>query len=556
MKKPVLLGVAVALTFLVAGALAWWLMAVSAPGPRVARVLSAKDSMGFLGFEGLDGVVRRVDTLTASLPAELRAPLPAFLDPTKRKDVIGFDPSTAAGWQGIGIDPEAGVAIAADDRLIDGRKKPNFVGLVRITDRERLSSWLTARLGHKPPAAWFESGVHPIELPGSQLLAGERQGWTFLSPLTSATDAAKNGENLKKLLTDDGPTLDRDASFRVAFDHVPTGWRGLAYLHADGLLAAAKAMELPETTLQIAAYEAHLFRSFGLYTGDSTGARLSASTDGVDALRKLLLPVSKAPDFTKWMPRSGWLMLQLSVNLKDAFDGVTALIPSQMTEARGAVAAGRMFMPLALGFGWDDLVQAFSGHLLVAVQVDAKGSVATTPAWRVALAVQDPKAADALVEKLKGLAVKRGATVTATPIGSMQGFTLSIKGIQAVGVRQGDLLWLASDAQVLIAGQNLSSSESLTGTEVASALEPETVFALISGALAAPQSPAAGAALTVRLDAHGLLAQTHGNPGQWQALAALIGQSFLRLQRAALAPSAAQAALPAPATAPEAPAGE
>ena len=529
MRKPWFLVALGVLVLAIVVAIVLWRHGVGA-APQVSAALSARDTVGLVSLEGLDDIVRNADAMAAQLPANVKQMAGPLLDPAQRKAALGFDPATAAGWTGIGLDPQAGLALALDARVHPNEGAPTPMLLLRVTDRVALGKWLGARLGKPVNLGAADEGVRDVALGDRKVRAGRLHGWTtlLLDESPQPTDLQLNG--FKQVLTGAGPVLGEDSAFRAAVAEAPAGTRAVAWGGLDGTAALLKAQKLPAEQLAIVDHLGHLFRGLAVYGGPAGGgARLVASADGVHALRQVLVPARDAPDFAAHVPGKGWAALRISLNLKEVFDGAMAFLPASLGQARGAVGAARMFMPMAVGFGWDDLTKALSGHAVIAVSLSSLNSAGSlSPAgdaakgpvdWRAFLGVEDEKAADALLVQVIAAIRKRGLTVQDVTVAAAKGWKLEAAGLQAVLVRHGDLVILAPSVEAVQKCMELNKSDSLAAGTAADVLDGNAALAVVfdgaGAALLAGVAPSAEAAgpisLKLLVDDHGLLVSTTGN---------------------------------------------
>jgi type II secretory pathway pseudopilin PulG len=523
MRKPwLLLALGIIALALVVGVILW--RHGTGGAPQVSAALSARNTVGVVSVEGLDGLVRNLDALANKLPESARKAAGPLLDPTQRKTVLGFDPATAAGWTSIGLDPQAGVAVAADARLTQtSTHQPAPMLLLRVTDRAALGKWLTARVGKPVDLGPAAETVRTLTVNGIRVQAGPLHGWTaIVADPGEASDTALVA-SLGKLIAVDEPVLSGDASFRAAVAEAPSGPRAIAWGGADGASALLKTQGMSANTLAMIDHFGHLFRGVSVYGGtEGGGARLVASADGVHALRQVLVPARSAPAFAAMLPGKGWAALRISLNLKEIFDGVGALVPPSMTEVKSGIGAARMFMPMAVGFGWDDVTKALSGHVVVGV---ALGSLPlgdkplTAPDWRALIAVEDAKAADALLVQVVAALRKKGIEVKDVQVGEDKGVQIDMAGQQAVVVRHGEVVVMGPGVAAVQATLALGKSDSMAGSSAADVLDGEVSFGFVLDgaglpvqAGAAPTVPASGP-LSTRLvvDDRGLLLTTSGS---------------------------------------------
>jgi hypothetical protein len=133
-------------------------------------------------------------------------------------------------------------------------------------------------------------------------------------------------------------------------------------------------------------YYATLFPGLSVYaSADAGGMRLLATEKGAEALRQVLMPASSPPKFSAWIPAEGWAAARFSVNLKEVFAGVEALLPptvpapGQEPARHGPPGGGDGDR----GSPGTTLAEGFGGHVVVAGSLASIGGMSEGKAPRV-----------------------------------------------------------------------------------------------------------------------------------------------------------------------------
>jgi hypothetical protein len=461
---------------LVAGvAAAVWLAPSQPAAPAVAELLSARDTLGFVALDHLDalarsGLANAERFRKASGTGVLATWLQHATDPTTRTAKLGFDPATAAGWQSVGLDAEAGTALVLDGRIQGPAGLPMPVLLARTIDAGKLDPWLAAR-GLKLETN--AGSIGKVTFDGQDGAWVRDRGWT-----AAATVEVQKAQGLAAMLAADGPKLAADPSFQAAMGDVPGGGRVVAYAS----VGAIQQFSGPWLTGALGSFGgaaeaagehvASLFRSSSAWLTTSTGnadkaavgARVVASGPGLTALRQILVPDGPGPQFARWIPKQGWLAVRASLNLKHLFEGVIGLLPPEAASARLAVAGARTALSLS-GASWEDLARAVTGHAVVAVNhekwtQDALAGKVGMPEWFALVQVRDEAAADHLIGKAKPVLEHLGTLVTV--------------------VRKGGFVVFAADAATVARALALTEAQSCAGTAAAAMLDGPVAFAFVA----------------------------------------------------------------------------
>jgi type IV pilus assembly protein PilA len=479
MKKVVLV---FALAALAAG-LAWFVLAGSRRSgglPAAAAAFDGGQTMLLIGAQGLEAITGAALDTAARLPPALREGAPDWLlDRTKLAAQLGFDPTTADGWRQAGLDPAVGWAFALDARFF--APDPNApVPLIaaRILDREKLVGVL-GKVGVQVELAAKAGPSELATVRGQRVLVGQRGELTVAAIIPRAFDDARLAEarrTFDAFLGAGRGTLPDEPAFRDALADVavPAG------LYAWG--SGAPALTLPglkdAAVAGIAREYVDRFRSVALAIGTDFGGglRLLASPEGAGALRQIAAPRHPSPRFSRFVPREGWAALRFTVNLAEVFDGVAALLPSSQAQAKGQLLLAKNMLPMLLGASWDDLVAAFSGHILSAVRLPATPGAPPSEIL-VAAGVVDGARADAVLKAI--LEKRRAAGIASEPftLRGHPGIRVRPPGGQEIVLVRADDVLLAALSPATIEAALDGEAASLAGTPVAKALDGDAVFA-------------------------------------------------------------------------------
>ena len=530
MKKALL--VIIPLLLLGAAGAWWYLGQPRGEKPGIASELSAEHTVFIAGAQNLHEATADVLKTIAAMPAEQLAQLGPAGDFAKnadqRKALIGFDPADAAGWAETGIDPAAGVAMIIDSRVFVGTE-PMPIVMFKETDRAKVLAFIEARTGDKPT---FTDG-NPGTITKDDKLRGylgKKGAYTvIIGGPTHRLEKAKAG--VEAFLAGKGG-LDGDPAFQRALDGAKD-LRMFVYGGGAGARsltdALAKDGKLPDSIKGDIQFYLDRFTGFGSWVGqNASGARLVASESGAALIGKLFVPAKSPPKFSAFVPASGWSALRTSVNLNDLFAGIGDALPPSAADKKQGLTMAPMMLAMVAGFSYDDLKAAFSGHAAFAVDPVAVAKIGTDgPAAMkglVMLGVAEEAKADKLIPQLLELAKKAAPdlVVAAVDIDGAKGHSVTMKGVTAVAVRDGDVVLLGLESEVKAAIARKKSGDSLKFDAGKSALDDAGVVygvhydmkglvALMSqymgntanlGGMA--EQPLAGA---MRADKHGLFMQ-------------------------------------------------
>lgn len=488
------------------GAAVWFFMTRAGGGgapPTLAAQLDKTHTIALASVESpADLLTRLLDVAnTQTLPPEAKA----GLAPEARTQALGFDPATAAGWQSIGVDPTAGVGIAVDARITHNRP---FL-IAKITDEAKFLAWIGKQVGGEAKIAddRLTAGTK------TPLAVAKRGGFTFIGEHMEPAE-------LKAVVEAKVEPLSGAAGFDAAFAGAKAGGR------VTGFVPVANLGRMPPMAGGVAKqsvdFYAELFPAIGAVAdaGDFR-VRVATTEKGTAALKQVFAPGKSAPGFAKWLPAEGFAVMRYSVNLKELFVGIQALLPPAVPEQ---VRMQLGLAPMALGMigiDWAQVTEAFSGHFAFAIKPEAKGGM---PEVVVLMALGNGAKADALITSLQGNAGKllkgmgggRDLPITDVEVDGAKGKRADVMGQSLFLVRKDDMLIFASGEQLLKDTlARAGGKPSLAGTPAGGFIDGDAIFAgtMNIASMVPPGAPEEIAALlkgmppieaAVRLDRHGL----------------------------------------------------
>lgn len=526
--------------------------------PATAEALSAEQTAGLAGGAQLDALARRW------------LPLAQMLDPSldqgKVVAAMGFDPTTAEGWRGIGIDPTHGVGLALDARVRTGGQ-PTPIAILRVTDEEKLLAWIGARAG-EPARIEGDGPVRTLTIGDETALFARRGEWTAVLLAERAVEQAAARAGFEQFVADSGAALSTAPQYRDAFadadEPLIYSWGGAV---ATGSMLAG--FGAPEELTSTIDFYASMFPASAMWIGHGGGgARLLATEKGIALVRKLFVPQRRAPEAARFVGAKGWGAVRISANLGQVLDGVGEAMPPAAAQARSMVGMVRMMLPMAAGVNWDDISAGLSGHVVFAADMLSLAEVdrGGMPDGFAMLGVNDEAKADALIEKLIDRAKGKvpGVKVDEVEIGGSKGRTIAMGPMQVTVVRMDDII-LFGTAEAVKAAVARADGEHLKG-DLADALDGDAMWAAVADLepmVAAIEKEIAGdanarnpfetpalapfkkdprVALTTTLDGKGLLWRGRGAvPADILAVAA---GSFMWLSRVTVTPIEQPVAIP------------
>lgn len=440
--------------------------------PAVAEALSAEQTAGLGGGAQLDALARRWMPIVQLIEPSL--------DTGKVVATLGFDPTTAEGWTGIGIDPAEGVGLAFDARVrTEGEPIP--MAVMRVVDLEKLKTWIGAR-SQEAVTVEGDGPVRTLVVGDQKALFGERDGWTavLLADRPSQQQAARAG--FEQYIGDSGDTLASAPRYADAFAGAESpliyAWGGAT---ATGSMLAG--FGVPEQVTSTVDFYAALFPASAMWIGEQGGgARLLATEKGVALVRKLFVPQRRPPEAARFVGASGWAAVRVSLNLAQVLDGVGEAMPPAAAQAKSMVGMVRMMLPMAAGVNWDDISAGLSGHAVFAADVMSLAEVdrGGVPQGFAMLGVNDEAKADALIEKLiaRGKGQVPGLSVTEIELGGAKGRTIAMGPMQITVLRMDDVI-LAGTAEAVKAAVARADGEHLDGP-LADALDGDGMWAAVA----------------------------------------------------------------------------
>lgn len=416
-----------------AGAAAWYFLLRLPPGapPALAAQVSAEHTLMFSSVEKPDVLLDAAFKSVQAQPALAEHVFSA----TQVTTMVGFDPSTGAGWQSAGLDPATGMALVLDARAGDVP-----YALMKIVDEPKFLQWVSARVGSTATMAdgQLRAGNQP------PLTVARRGAFTLITQRVPLAI-------LQTIAQDTGPRLTEAPGFDAAFSETTRKGRLTAFAPLKGLktmgpFAAGASAETID-------FFAGLFPALGgQLDAETMRIRVTTTEKGLGALKQLYAPRRAAPKFSKWLPSEGFALIRLSVNLHECFDGMQALLPPSVpTQMRTQLGFAKMGLAM-VGLDWSLLTQAFTGHMAVAVKAP-KGS---NPQFLALFALGTPESADKIITSLQAKVPKILGSLPGGPktpveeitVGGAPGKRIKVGAATLVIVRSGAMLIVASSTEL------------------------------------------------------------------------------------------------------------
>ena len=349
--------------------------------------------------QGTNGLPAMLADLTAAITAiEARA----------SKDDLGQgEPSLSqvlsseAGWQTLGIDPRAEVAVVFDQRLATvGEGDLGFAPLLilKIDDRAKLVDGLK-KAGIAVAFGADDNGVTSIVFDSEPVafaaLLGERTV-IALGSKDGAIKAIKDG--LRRFVAGGGDKLDGAAAFKSTMRDGPGGAGVYAWLSdMDKAEVLADIMDMRRRNRRTVADVAKQFvGAVGLRIGQQG---LSMRLLPAPAMKDLVVNAysgTRSPrDLGTLLPPRGWAAARMSVDMKEALPQILSRVGEGLAEGRADL--GRM------GISLDEALSVFSGDFGVAVDVQSAVLAMTmrgSPRLLFMIGVRDGDKAKKMVESL------------------------------------------------------------------------------------------------------------------------------------------------------------
>jgi hypothetical protein len=414
--------------------------------PAITRALPVAHTVAVVGVEGLDWVFRFVAKaqreLVPHFSARMRKDMPPAVGaPGALTEALGFAPNTPSGWQNVGVQPAAGVAMIFDDRLWS-ETGPVPLVMAQITDRGVLLNWLSqldARFGEglKVKLTGEKTGACEHLQWGTHLACmANRRGFVMLMPLPDS--AAERHEALKVAFTavakDAGPAL-ADAP---QFQRTLAGYAGSpgAYLYVDHHHLATATQKNGAASKPELAFFLDRFPATGIRIGPKgQQLRVLADAAGAKALRQILVPKGPGPKLDRlWVARG--VAVQQTLNLAEIFDGISALVPPSRNDIGGQVLIFKNMVPSVLGVPLGELTGTLTGHAaIIGALPDMQQPPNAESNLVLAVGTRSAEAAEALVVKLLKRLASKDAKFTYTrtaqhgrPTFSLEAGVLAIDG--------------------------------------------------------------------------------------------------------------------------------
>ena len=472
----------------------WWRLARSdGEGPHLARGLSAEQTAGLIGIEGLPAFIKQIDAALGALPSDTLKPHLPFLDPTARTALLGFDPREPAGWATVGIDADHGVIVDLDARLhIDreGSRTPVPVVIAKVTDRDKLAAFIgrfddsTIRFVTRSPT------VETVSLGSSSALWGRMGEYSAIALLADAkaADDPDLVARFETLLATQSSRLADDPNHQRAFADRPDPIGTYAYVRASALAALiSTVVPSARSSKGSGAFYAEKFPAIAAHLGtEVAAARLVASESGGRVLRQLFRPTGGSPSFARYLPARGWAGVRFSVNVPQILDGALALLPPAVpSDTRMQLGMGKAMLPMIIGVSWDDIAAAFAGHFVVAMDLStlptamSKGPRAVE--WLAMATVRDAQKIDAVLPPLLDRLSAIGGAVEPATIAGQAGYLvkLGMTG-EMVLVARPDVVLIGPRAASVEAAVKRSTGDNLEGKPTGKPLDDDVIFAMVA----------------------------------------------------------------------------
>jgi hypothetical protein len=446
--------------------------------------LPVDTTAGYLGVESPHALVAAADKIFAGLLDDFKAALPpvimTYVEPKSRATALGFDPATAAGWASIGIDAAGGAFMGADVVLMESQRLPLF--FFKATDLKKLTTFVSSKLGFVVTAtetAGPSSIIQVINRP--EFFVGNRGTYTVLMPVRGRSASALEKQRLRfeAYLGRKGPMVSSRSEFVDATAGPTSIGRLLGFLNTKVIISMLNARR-PWIEGVDQVYYADRFPAAGFVTGPGTlTARVVASPAGQSTLESLFKAPGK-PNLVQFVPKTGWTAARVSINLKDLFMGIAEMIPPSQEKARMMLPMAQIAFAAKMGFPYDNLAKALTGHMLIAFDTSAYAGVVKTPKKLIgmpafiAFGVKDRSSADQTILSIANLvstmAGGPGAS-TQINIGDSTGFQWSLGSESVTLIRHEDTLFVSTSLETIKKAMSLKAKDSLASTQFGRTLE-------------------------------------------------------------------------------------
>jgi hypothetical protein len=483
MRKTMIGGMAV-LAVVTAAASLWWLWQHGGSGESLLGELDAGQTVAAMELRDLDKLAAQGWQALESLPKDT---LPAELQRKGLSDKMGGDPADPAAWQGWGLDPALGLAVAADRRLMsaDGRM-PLPVLIVRVTDRGKLQAAL-ARTGLAVTLGQQIGNIQAVSVQSEAYWlgsAGERTALMLAPTAASPQEQAVLRAGFEAFLRPATSPLSKHEGFRK-IQRESADRRVLAWVDT----AAVAALQGDKGLAADISFFASLFPYQATWLGATSGWRVGTTEGGHAALADVIKPKRNPPRCARLLPKTGWAGARASVNLIDLMQGVGKLLPPSTPPATRTALPAATAMLAFTGVGWGEITEAFSGHLCGGVDIASAMGLMTSggktqPTWVAAIGVVDAPKADALLAKLVQLVGgKAKLKISEITIQGKKAWQLDAGLLTLVVARLDDAILIAPSATVLQAAAERAKDQSMAATELADALDGDVALSAVGDLL-------------------------------------------------------------------------
>ena len=454
-----------------------------ATGPRIAHSLLADQTMGYGGIESPQVILKKVHDLAKKLLLETGIEIPPqvkkMFDSQFRIKTIGFDPVTTEGWQSIGINPDMGMFAVGDATLAKKYKRPLIY--LKVESREKLMA-LNARFGGAMSIG-EKQGKSEVVRAGTKaiFLLGNRGEYTVLMPVKRSR-LEEQRTDFDTYLGTTGKALSTNKDMAVVTGTSKAKGRLLGVLNTKSITDMLPRRG-PMAAEDIAFYT-ELFRVIGgSISNAGIQGHLVASQAGHLALEKLF-GAKGVPGLTKFIPTKGWFAMRLSINFDQVFEGISDLIPPSKAQARAMLPMAQASIAIQLGFPFDTLAKAFTGHFMFGgdltslLQIKTPGKAKDLRAM-LTLGVKDTAAADQVIAQVidKLQTARRGpGKPTPITVGDANGHQWKLGPVNPVLIRVGQTVFVAANVATVTEALARSTGENFSTTAAGKNLERPKMF--------------------------------------------------------------------------------